>query len=581
MERVKKYIHEGETIKLKLPHIWKYDDELESLKRLIDNTNLPEIMIADRFRSMKISNFNTFAEYIKHEDITTISVTFPTVIKTSVNLIRCSDCHNVITSMKDGQSYCEHCKKIIAQKSDGNLTTQEIADPSKHQMKQLKMITHEIKWPASIEKILPYITLWFSDKSYLKTYLEFAKKKQLWFKKYRKFTGREIDDSFFETELENVQSNYNLFKMYTDVFYEMTNDMMNYRNRESNMSSFGAEKICEICQKYYDFYKTVPILDHDAPNTFPFEIDGREIECEIGNFIARQLVIDLNYRTNLKQRLRDIFKIDLKLPGLMFCYDEVFIGKKKIKTPAKYNYQQYYAAIINKVYGIPFESISNVDKQLICDIMMDFNDFIQNIKKDTTGKKGNSILWDVNLRCVLQLPYFRCYKNIYKFLPSKNSPKIDPIYEYWTSYLVRNDHKMSMYKYTLREEKDTSQESNSRISAVDYEVSNQELIDYLTDTGSSYQHTKKDEYYKEKLNIVDKKLEWKDQVTLNSRFNFKKDNESSSIVENEETETNEYYSDDEMIFDDDFEEDESVDNDDFEDDYEEDDYEEEFFEDDF
>lgn len=526
MELIKEYIVQGEKIKLKFPEIWHYDDVLDELKSFIENTNLPESRLKDYFYKTEISKFNDFPSFIKAKDITTINYKFPTILKQKKTKLRCLYCNNTEFIIKSGVYVCRKCRQEFITKSNNQLITKDSLDPSKHIMKQIKTITNEIKPPVNVQKIIPVVVEWFKNKQHLKDYLKFSNKLKYWYTKYQKITGVKINESFFDTPLEDVTVDYNLFKLYTDIFYDMTSDMVIYRKKESNMLPLTNEEILEICRAYYEKYKCIPVLDLNSPITFTYN----NINYEIGAFIARQLILDLDHKTYLKQELSKIFNRKLNLPGLTFSFEELFIGVKTLKIPKKFNYQQHYSIIIHSIYNIPYETITNADKKIICDIMMDFNDYVKNIKSDSMGKKGNSILWHVNLSCVLKLPYFRCYKNIFKLLPNRVSNKTLPILELWTSYLVINYEKMSLYINTLRkfvEKQDTA----AKFEKTDYDINNKELIDFITETGESFSTRTKDTYLYERLNIKYNENDWQSKMTFDDNININQEEKKSESEE--------------------------------------------------
>ncbi len=540
-------IQEGEKIRAKYPEIWKYESELAFCKTLL-NSGMTPTMIQQTFYSSKLARYDSFADYIKSQDITTLNYKFPTIIKKAKRSKRCPFCGGEKFNIsKEGVFVCLSCGSELPQKTDHQLVTKELVDPTKHIMKQLKILTNETKIPNNFSKIIPFVAMWFKDKSYMKEYLIFSNKVNTWLAKYKKIVGKEIDISFFDTELEDTTTDYNLYKLYTDSFYEMTADMISYRNRQTNMLPMSESTIFSICESYYETYKMVPFFDKEAPLVYNFEVDGIETKCEIGEYIARQLVSDMNSTTPLKQNLERIFQRRLYMPGLMFSYDEQFVGVKTLKIPKKFNYQQYYPCIVHEIYNIPYENVHNVELNNICDIMMDFNEFVKNIKASSTGKKGNSILWHVNLTCVLKLPYFRCYRPMLKLLPTRMSTKILPIFEYWTSYVIRNYEKLRVFINTLRLTKDPEL-SKTKVTKVEYVVDKQDLLDFITDTGASYNHSVKDEYLKDKLHIKDKDPEWKSAVTLGKKLNIEIENENPEEAYDEEAEEV-YDEEDEEVYD--------------------------------
>ena len=109
------FIDEGTKIKTKFPEIWRYDAELEYCRSLL-NSEMTQTMIKQRFYQSKLSHYNTFADYIKSQDITTLNYKFPTPTKKRKRTKRCHQCGGTEFFVKDGILNCKRVPREHSQK---------------------------------------------------------------------------------------------------------------------------------------------------------------------------------------------------------------------------------------------------------------------------------------------------------------------------------------------------------------------------------------------------------------------------------------------------------------------------------
>lgn len=506
--KIQNYISQGEKIRVQHPEIWsaKYDKDIKTLKKFVEHACLDDAKAYKDFINTDIAKYSTFGEYIRNSNIAAGKIRFPAAVKVKKTQKICRSCGSTEITIQDGTYVCKKCLTEIVSKSTTQLVAKENVDNSKHIMKQLKILTGEARPPISIQKILQYVKTWFLDKKYIKEWLTYTDKLEDWYKKYEAITGSRIDSTYFDEEIiRHIDHlcNYKVFKMYTDVFYNLTNLVKHYDGFENNMSEISQEEQYDICVRY---------LGDSPDKAFPeentiYEVEG--MKYEIGKFITKQMITDVGAETDFKIRLEKLFGRDVRLPGLMFNYSELYEIKDNI--PKKFAYQQNYIFIVHEIYNIRFYNILENDKQVMCDIMMDFNNYLKGLKKDQSGRNHNSCLWQISLSCILRLPYFRCYSDIIKILPMKMSNTIAIINEAWNLYTILHYDELSKYRNILRKE---IREEVNEVTTVKDDMNTGELLDFINGTGVCYNSNSNDKYLKEKFNIKDSVHEWTKEFSL-------------------------------------------------------------------
>jgi hypothetical protein len=234
------------------------------------------------------------------------------------------------------------------------------------------------------------------------------------------------------------------------------------------------------------------------------------------------MIRDINCETEIKQKLNKLYSdlLDNKiyrgkytLPGLMFNLDQ--ICKKNKNFPKKFKYQQNHIYIVSNLYRIKPFNIPQNDKLLICDLIVDFNKYIKNRKKASSIKKSNAVLWNVSLKCVFMLPYFRCYKDIIEILPDKIEATTNTIMETWTLFKIVRPDLFNKYTTMKRDEVATTNDvqTNSEITKADPNDIN-DVMNFINKTGGNYGEGLTDTYLKSKNGVADVKTEWKDDFVL-------------------------------------------------------------------
>lgn len=506
VKKIQEYIIQGETIKNKYPHIWTedYNEIVEELKNISDTAKIDSDNALMLFSKLHISKYKSFGDYIKSIDINASKLKFQTIIKAKQKKLICRHCSSTqIYKSKEGIYVCKKCGSEIENKSNTQLLAKETVDTSKHIVKQLNTLTGRVHIPSTLVKVMPYLTTWFLDRSYIYNYLKYVNKVSSWIKKYYKLSKIVIEESYFLQEVKRDKSSlvsYKIFKLYTDTFYEMTNLVKTYNCFNNNISILKEKEILEICQSYFNIYNKIP-LENEI-----FEYNG--IKYEIGKYIISQMIQDINSETKFKQNLNKIFKTEIKMPGLMFDYVKIYNSNN---IPKKFAYQQNFIYIVHSIYNIPYHNILESDKQIITDIMVLFNEYVKKVKTIETGKNHNSCLWQISLLYVFDLPWFKCYKPMTELLPIKQSNTTIIIGELWAKFKIINHEYIS--KFTTKVRKEIEEEKINTKVTVNNTIDKQAVLDFINKTGNNYGGDN-DRYLRDKMNVVEAKHDWVNNINM-------------------------------------------------------------------
>lgn len=566
---VNKYIIDGEQFKIKYSQYWNNNLEelIIKLKDIIDTASIDESDALKEFDQLLISTYDSFGSYAKSLSIDLVDVKVPTQIKEKKTKMFCQNCGSKKFTLTGDVYICNDCGSELSQKRQINqLIAKDITDIHKHIMKQLNTLTGESKPSSDMRMIVDYVYKWFIERKYMYSYLLYQdlvkdsrinsestevsevvttyKKKsskldktqlgalEYFIAKYNLISKLPpIDESYFEQELIRDQDhvcNYNVFKLICDTFYYMTELVRRYNKLQSNLSNLSDADIVKLYKKYYEEFHEIPLNNTiyelhcliRSDNTIDWKNTNKIVKFEIGNYTHMLMIHDIECTTYVKHQINEIYKdlLDnniyhnkLTLPGLMFNFEQVC---KKNKTfPKKFKYQQNHIYIVSNLYRIkPFNIIQN-DKLLICDIIVKFNKFIKDRKKAASIKKTNAVLWNVSLSCVFSLPYFNCYKDIVKILPSKIESTTSAIMESWTLFKICKPEVFEKYETIRRTEVNINENVKTKITDAEH-IRTEDIMNFINKTGSNYGESLTEIYLKEKNGTAEIDLEWKNQFTL-------------------------------------------------------------------
>ena len=535
---IQSFIQEAEKIKEDHPELWndKYEQVLLEIKRISDLGALNEERPYIEFMKLEVAKYRSFTAYMSAKDIRARNLKVQTVQKQNKKKKICYNCGCEDFIFNDGYYICSRCNVTITFKNESQLVAKDNIDNSKHITKQLNILTGRIDPPAMMRKIMPYVEEWFKDRSHIYEWLKYRNKIDKWIKIYNEYSNKPvIDESYFDQKIEpgiEHVCNARLFRLYTDEFYDLTELVKKMSKYENNISKLPENVQIGICRDYYEYYHRVPKEDE----LFCYSTIGKENKYDnndyvysIGKYIIQLKISDYESKTVLKKEMNKIFNQELRLPGLIFNYSTLYGTKDNL--PKKFVYQQNYIFIVRLIYNLKSYEILEDDKQTICKIILDFNNYLKQVKKNRTNKNHNSCLWQISLAYILELPYFRCYKDIIKILPIKLSNTLANIKEIWLLYLILNHDQMKQYTDVLRTEIKKSSE-NVRTIITDAVIDKKDVADFVLNTGEAFNAEKNYAYLRNKFNSEVIAHEWTNKFTI---ANF-----TESISESKKEESSEY-----------------------------------------
>jgi hypothetical protein len=419
--------------------------ELSEMRSIYDfNPNIAK----DTFAKHPLSQYDTLIGYINNEysDSSKTPIERSKSLRTKRKNMKCPECGKTLHMNRDIMlCKCGYQSEYKVTSINNNICS----DNSKHTYKQLDAILGLKRPPSNITKIVMYIAIWLTDYSYIYKWLCNSTKKTKkdfetplieWMNKYYNITGIKITNAFFYTKpKERIPENSidsNLFKLFMDEFYTMTERCKNIsKNYVSNMEQLDFDNKIKIMREYVKSKGiTFPSLDE----VFTFN----KTQYEVGQFFNNaRLTVDND--DSLKSELNKIFKTDITFPGLMFDFN-VFYPKGE-NIPRKYNYQQDYIYILHYTFNVPYIEMSMSDREEICSIILKFNNFYKNEFFTNNEKRCNSPLYCCSLSCLLDLPYFRKYKDILNIIPSKDKGTSNLIKNTWFKFMQKNPELIKQY----------------------------------------------------------------------------------------------------------------------------------------
>lgn len=522
-EHIRALITSAMAFKSKHSKLWipSHEKIVEDLRDIMDMYEFNNSMAVNQFISMDISKYPTFESFVYNTMEHARGSVKSTIERSKTSRShrgnkQCQQCGANSVILDGGVYVCAVCRNERHTSKTGNSpVTREIIDPSKHTLKQLNILMGKTSPPQNMKRVMKYITTWFVHKNYLFEWLLHSGTYDKWVTKYQQFNNTTINESYFADPVQRTQDNlcnYKTFKLFTDSFYDMTIAVSRNRMYESNMDTLEESEIIDVCKSYARDIGRIPVegevyeptgecrelgdMSIDYNTMYPV-ITLKYTSFQIGNYYAKMLTKDIDAATPFKQQLCEIFNSPMRFPGLMFEYNDVFPPGGNV--PKKFVYQQNYVFIIHSVYNVPFCEITEHDKQIMCDLIMDFNAFFKKSKNEKSGKDHNSCLWQISLSCILGLPYFRCYRNILRIMPEKNGGTLASIQEMWVKYRINNPEKIR--KYTVSRTA-VQTETIQTTKVEDVQVCKDEMSSYINKTDNFFDSDKNDMYLMKKQNMT-------------------------------------------------------------------------------
>lgn len=441
------YLKDMRKLKAENPNVWKqeYDDlynELNNILLIHDNNPYESNKM---FNSTIISKYDSFINYVYNNDVGSIaelkgSNERTKTLRAKRKDVNCPLCGYSLTT-NSGTIYCANCgyTNDVSVTNSVRITSNNM----KHIYKQLDALTGVRKAPCNIEKIIDYISIWLTDLQFIYCWLSSNNGKRLgqWISKYNELTDDIITVEFFDRKIERVPDNmfdYNVFKLFTDELYLMLEYATRYANEnDSNMQLLPDERVIEIYQEFVMHNHRLPtIVDK-------ITIDG--VIYEIGlHANTLSLLYDVP-QDHVKRKLERMFNTSLTHPGLMFNYKQVY--KKSENPPKKYCYQQEYCWITNRTFHTEFITMPKRDKEAIVMIITKFNEYYKEQTYIKQDKGCNSPLYCCTIACVINLPYFRKYAELLRFIPVKDKNTVSHIRREFFNFETANQEMLEPFQH--------------------------------------------------------------------------------------------------------------------------------------
>ena len=449
------YISEHEFHQKEVPDKYRsLKDELDEIAIMIDEN---EDDAYKAYYELDCSRYPTFRTYknntdVKHINDIEFSMETSKVMRSKRSITQCPMC-GIPLRFSNSVLGCPNCN-FEAPKTYSAPNTKLNINNTKHIIKQLDAISGQKKIPVSINKIIRYIELWLTDLRYISDWLDYMKLKEKFTAEVSSFLHTVIDSNWYNRTLEKTPKNkwsFKIYKLIMDEFYRMSEYAKRLTNSGiSYMHSLDDELVLRVLDEYL---KTAITSSRDERSTLIPGINDTVVlddHCyDIGLYFA-----NISYRPSFKntalyktivERFRSVDiafnEKSLMIGGLMFDFDSVYKANENI--PKKYNYGQEYYTISNHVFNVPYQEISNKDKDLLLELFVDFNNYYKKnvVKFNNHNTKNNSPLFGCVLICIVKsLNYFHKYIPLLYSLPEKyiESSTMDSIASYWWLYLYNN-----------------------------------------------------------------------------------------------------------------------------------------------
>ena len=312
---------------------------------------------------------------------------------------------------------------------------------------------------------------------FLYAWLVSNNKLQTWIKKYTQLTDEHITLAFFDRVIEPKPENmweYEVYKLLTDELFLLLENAKRYsKNKSSNMEALPKEDIIHIFEEYIKQHgKRIPTVT----DTFNF---NNEV-YEIGAFVNKLSLIYAAPEGSIKNSIEKLFNQSLTMPGLMFNFNDVY--EQSDNVPKRYGFGQEYIYIIHTTFNVPYINIPQQDKNAIIQLILTFNDYYKKEAYKRCGKDCNAPLFCCSLTCILtQLPYFHKYKDILKFIPTKDRGTSSHIKSEWFKFICKQPDIIKRYAESATAPSAASTTDTSTKNAIITDMITQEEIHFYDD----------------------------------------------------------------------------------------------------
>lgn len=448
--------------------VWTEEEDhiLEQLDNLINFAKSTSASIAeDEFNDeCPLARFPTFLSYLSSRSS-----------ENNLELMRCMNMSTAKTKFNRTTSKIDKCKvcgwsahidgsrMVCDNPACGN--SEEIktkasklkVDSMKHTRNKIEMLIGLKDPPKKIIELFPLAKVWLTDLRYLYDWLKYQETFKImknrmtfdkWIATFRSvYEPRKIDGHLSRQwqmkipETAEYAWTFNEYKLLIAEFHAMITECDRLAMPQYTLNNLPGDedKIVEIFQAYYEAEGDLP----DPGKDFVYE----DVNYRVGNYI-NDLALT-HEESEIKHRLEEIFKKEIKIPGLMTNFKELSV--KKIERHALTEGCSY---IVHRAFHVPYVMIPSDDIEKMLDIIINFDAFVKELSKNNNNdnKKKNSKLYVCKLRCILTLPYFYKYASISDYMTTKSTNTEAQITSKWDLFKSKAGKALIDQYYDERED---------------------------------------------------------------------------------------------------------------------------------
>ena len=367
--------------KKELDIYWRndYDNIQKEFENILNIANYNWIEAKKSLEKMECYKYSNFSQYVYHHDMRNTKLIKGTDIR-PVTLRRkrsnlCPKCKIECKPTKEMDTMkCPKCGYEIMKNKAG--IPDNVINGEKHIRKHYDKLIGSAKIPATLTKLLPWLTIWLTDWKYIREWLKYSDRFDAFVNHYMTRSGKTLHYEDFDIVLERSSKNkmdFEIYEIFTEEFYKMTELMSKINKKTSNV--IGKEDfIMELMNAFMGdnlFYSFKDIPEESTT----FEYNGTEYS--IGIYLNKLSLIYDYDKFHIKNKIVERWCVNGKdciiFPGNMFNFNELFTTSQNI--PKSFIYSENYNKVMFEVFHSKFTTISNSDIRILIDLHLRFNEF--------------------------------------------------------------------------------------------------------------------------------------------------------------------------------------------------------------
>ena len=433
-----------------------YDGILQEFQNIIAVAEYNWLEAKKILEGVECFRYENFTQYVYHHDMRNTTLIKGTDVRSkTLRRKRSSTCPKCKIECKPTKEMdtlkCPKCGYEIMKAKAG--IPDNVINEEKHIRKHYDKLTGCSKIPASLYKLIPYLTIWLTEWKYVHAWLLFSDRYDTFVHNYCTRTGTFISPDEFDRVIERKQENkmeFSVYELLADEFYKMT-ELLNKLNRKSTNIAGKEEFIMDILEHYVETrpkYEDNIVFKsfYDIPEeSVTFVYNGTEYS--IGIYMNKLSMLYKYDEHNIKRKIVDRWcggKDILIYPGLMFNFGELFTTAQNI--PKSFIYSENYNKVMFEVFHTKFMGISMSDIKILIGIHLRFNDYYkQNVQKSGKKKntKTNSPLFVVVFKCIVTtFKHFNKYIKVLDQVPHRitESATKNEIDNLWLQFITQPEN---------------------------------------------------------------------------------------------------------------------------------------------